>query len=141
MASRQREAIFISGSASSRGPFFVRWNVPEDESTDTPAETVANYQDQQETETSEEQSGASGKDPLGECRNCPQWAEIKERARVAVLVNQAVNKYEQKLNANNFRPTIAEYLKLLQLEKEIEDGMEDGERSAEWTGSNANPEK
>jgi hypothetical protein len=54
------------------------------------------------------------------CRNCTHWQEMKERIRIGELLEKAVKKFETKLKGNSFKPTLAEYLKLLQLEKEIE---------------------
>jgi hypothetical protein len=77
---------------------------------------------------------------LRHCKECPFWGEIKERARVSVLVAEAVEKYEERLNARDFKPTVAEFLKLLQLEKELEDKVQDKEIHVKWIGPEANPE-
>jgi hypothetical protein len=45
---------------------------------------------------------------------------MKERIRIGELLEKAVKKFEATLEGGSFKPTLAEYLKLLQLEKEIE---------------------
>ena len=72
------------------------------------------------------------KNPLKECKDCERWFEIREHARVSVLLKDAVEKYEEKLNDKGFKPSLAEFLKLLQLEKEIEDETQGKETHVLW---------
>jgi hypothetical protein len=55
-----------------------------------------------------------------ECRRCPRWKEIKEKIRVSDLLSKAITSFEERIQAKDFKPTIAEYLKLVQLEQESE---------------------
>jgi Xaa-Pro aminopeptidase len=59
-------------------------------------------------------------DPIEECKKCKRWQEVKQRMRVAKFIEKTVKKVEDKLEAGQISPTVAEYLKLLQLEKEWE---------------------
>jgi hypothetical protein len=54
------------------------------------------------------------------CRDCPNWEKVKERVRVTELLENALGKLESKLKAEDFKPSMADYLKLMQLEKEFE---------------------
>ena len=54
------------------------------------------------------------------CRGCPLWDEVKERVRVAELLESAIDKLGERLKAEEFKPSIADYLKLMQLEKEFD---------------------
>jgi hypothetical protein len=62
---------------------------------------------------------AEGAKAPKECRHCSRWKEMKEKIRVAKLLQTAITKMEEKLEAEDFKPSIAEYLKLLQLDQEL----------------------
>ena len=55
------------------------------------------------------------------CRECEHWPEIKLQIRVSELLTKALKGIEERLTAPDFKPTFSDYLKLLQLEKEIEE--------------------
>lgn len=55
------------------------------------------------------------------CQRCINWQQMREKIRVAQVLGDAIKTFEEKLKAKEFKPTVAEYLKLLQLEKEIEE--------------------
>ncbi len=55
-----------------------------------------------------------------ECRDCSRWAELKEKIRIAELLASAIKMLEEKLKADDFKPSIADYLKLVQLEQELD---------------------
>jgi hypothetical protein len=42
-----------------------------------------------------------------------------ERARVSETLDRAIKSVEERIQANDFKPTIAEFLKLVQLSKEL----------------------
>jgi hypothetical protein len=57
------------------------------------------------------------------CDSCPHWRELKEeKVRLAHLISKAREGFEQRLNGNDIKLTLADYLKIVQLEKEIDDG-------------------
>jgi hypothetical protein len=56
------------------------------------------------------------------CDNCPRWLELKEeRVRIAQLISKAQKGFEERLQNNDLKLTWADYLKLIQMEKEIDD--------------------
>jgi hypothetical protein len=59
-------------------------------------------------------------DPISACRKCKRWVEMKQRMRVAKFIERTVAKVESRLDKGEISPTVAEYLKLLQLEQEWE---------------------
>jgi hypothetical protein len=71
-----------------------------------------------------------------DCKECSNWEAIREHVRVQELLDKAIASYDQKLQDKDFKPTIAEYLKLLQLEKELEDELLDTEVQVTWVGPN-----
>jgi len=58
---------------------------------------------------------------IEECDEQDDWEELKERVRVAKLLDGMIGKMEAKLTHQEFKPTVADYLKLLQIEKEVEE--------------------
>jgi hypothetical protein len=55
-----------------------------------------------------------------DCRKCGRWKAIREKVRVAELLEKAIATMEKKIAEKDFKPTVAEYLKLLQLEQELD---------------------
>jgi hypothetical protein len=54
------------------------------------------------------------------CRECSRWKEIKEKIRVSELLVKAIEGIEKRFKADDFKVTVGDYLKLVQMEKEIE---------------------
>ena len=67
-------------------------------------------------ETTEKQEDKAPK----ACRECSRWNEMKERIRISILLEKAITGIEDRLTAKDFKPTMGDYLKLLQIEKELE---------------------
>ena len=55
-----------------------------------------------------------------ECRTCRNWKQVKEKIRVSELLAKAIEAFEKRIQNEEFKPTVAEYLKLMQLEQESE---------------------
>jgi hypothetical protein len=83
-------------------------------------------------------SATGTSDPIKDCKKCKRWQEIKQRMRVAKFIEKTVSKVEDKLENGEISPTMAEYLKLLQLEQEWEqqESMTDGPKEVKvtWVG-------
>ena len=56
------------------------------------------------------------------CRECEHWQEIKQQIRISELLASAIKNMEERLKSSDFKPSLGDYLKLLQLEKEMEEG-------------------
>jgi len=54
------------------------------------------------------------------CEECARWAEIKEKARVSKVLTKAIKGFEKRLLAEDYKPTVGDFLKLLQMEQELE---------------------
>ena len=53
------------------------------------------------------------------CEDCEHWTEVKNKLRVGTVLENVLKKMEEKLGTAEFKPSLADYLKLLQMEKEI----------------------
>lgn len=58
------------------------------------------------------------------CRTCERWS--KERARLKGVLKTAIDKWQKTLEGAGFKPTIGDYLKLVQIEKEMDEAASDG---------------
>jgi hypothetical protein len=55
------------------------------------------------------------------CRSCRRWEEVKHKMRIAEILEQAAESFAKAKRGEKFKPTLTEYLKLVQLEKEFEE--------------------
>jgi hypothetical protein len=54
------------------------------------------------------------------CEGCERWGAVKRRIRISELLAKAMETLESRIAAKELKPTVADYLKLLQLEQEFE---------------------
>jgi hypothetical protein len=54
------------------------------------------------------------------CRECVHWPKVSERIRISEVLRKATTKMEEEIGGPAFKPSMAEYLKLVQLDKELE---------------------
>jgi hypothetical protein len=54
------------------------------------------------------------------CEECGNWQEIKQKLKITTLLGSLIGSVDERVKANELKPTVAEYLKLLQIEQEIE---------------------
>src|SRR5690242_15662965 len=66
------------------------------------------------------------------CRKCEHWLEMREKLRVSELLTKAVERIEAQLKGKSLKPSLGDYLKLLQLEKELADGEGPKEIKVTW---------
>jgi hypothetical protein len=67
-------------------------------------------------------SGAKWKAPMS-CRDCENWDDVSKKVRVHELLEKTLGQFETKITQEGYEPTVAEYVKLLQLGQEL--GQED----------------
>jgi hypothetical protein len=53
------------------------------------------------------------------CEECSKWQEIKQKLKITTLLGSLIGNVEERVNAKELKPTVAEYLKLLQIEQEL----------------------
>ena len=54
------------------------------------------------------------------CRTCGHRNDSEEKIKVSNLLKKTIESFEARMKTQDFKPTIAEYLKLVQLEQESE---------------------
>ncbi len=55
------------------------------------------------------------------CRECERWPEIKSKLHISELLTRAIEDLGERVKAKDFKLTLGDYLKLVQLEKELEE--------------------
>jgi hypothetical protein len=70
--------------------------------------------------------------PVKNCVDCPEWQTMRQKLRISELLLKAIEGFENRMNAQDFKPTVAEYLKLLQMQQEM-DATEDGPKEIKVT--------
>lgn len=81
---------------------------------------------------SNKEKEAENNSPLRACRECNLWQDVKQKLRISELLLKAIDGFESRMRANDFSPTVAEYLKLVQMEKEL-DGLDDSPKEIKVT--------
>lgn len=56
------------------------------------------------------------------CEDCEHWAEVRNKLRVNGILAKVIAQMEGKLKDTEFKPSLADFLKLIQMEKELDDG-------------------
>jgi hypothetical protein len=69
------------------------------------------------------------------CRNCKSWEEYKKRIRIAESLQAVIAKIKEKIESKDFKPTLAEYLKLLDAQQvyELQDAENGGPKEIRVT--------
>ena len=65
------------------------------------------------------------------CQECEHWTEVSKKLRVSKVLTSVITKMEEKLETNEFKPSLADYLKLMQMEKDLA-GEEPKEIKVTW---------
>jgi hypothetical protein len=62
---------------------------------------------------------AGGRTPKS-CAECSHWKEVRRQIRLSEFLNAALTDIEGKLQNKELKPTMGDYLKLLQMEQDNE---------------------
>jgi hypothetical protein len=81
--------------------------------------------------------GRSRWKPPNDCRDCERWPEVSEKVRIKELLGRVIEKFEDKIAKVEYEPTVAEYVKLLQLGREVGQEDQPKEIRVTWVVPNA----
>ena len=59
-----------------------------------------------------------------DCRSCSRWKEIRQKVRTSELVTKVIEGVEDRLKDKEMKATIGDYIRLLQLEKELDQELD-----------------
>jgi hypothetical protein len=66
------------------------------------------------------------------CQSCEHWAEVRKKLRVGEVLAQVIQKMEDNLKTADFKASLADYLKLVQIEKEVGGEEQPKEIKVSW---------
>ena len=53
------------------------------------------------------------------CQECEHWAEVRNKLRVSKVLGDVITKMETELKAPEYKPSLADFVRLVQLEAEV----------------------
>ena len=53
------------------------------------------------------------------CESCEHWTEVRDKLRVGKVLEGVIQTMEKSIGTAEFKPSLADYLKLVQWQKEI----------------------
>ena len=71
------------------------------------------------------------------CRLCEHWEQVRNKVRVNELLEKTLGQFEDKITKAGYEPTVAEYMKLLQLGEELGQEDEAKEIKVTWVSPDA----
>ena len=77
--------------------------------------------------------------PHRACRGCEQWDVVKEPIRIREMLEKAIASVESDIGKNRFKPSLAEFLKLMSLRRRRAGQIK--EIRVTWVCSKARSEK
>ena len=72
------------------------------------------------TERTEGQGETEQNQDLKTCEECSRWKEIRQRLRINKVLSKAIEKLEARFDEKDFKPTVGDYLKLVEMEEQLE---------------------
>jgi len=58
------------------------------------------------------------------CEDCHRWKSIRRKLRVEELLGTAIERLKQRFEEQDFKPSVADYLKLVEMEEQLEQGSD-----------------
>jgi hypothetical protein len=71
------------------------------------------------------------------CRECENWDQVSKKVRIHELLEKTLGQFEAKIARDSYEPTVAEYVKLLQLGQELGQENEPKEIRVTWVAPDA----
>jgi hypothetical protein len=58
------------------------------------------------------------------CEECSRWKSVRKKLRIAELLGTAIEKLKQRFEEKDFKPSVADYLKLVEMQEQLEQGAD-----------------
>jgi len=55
------------------------------------------------------------------CEDCSHYQELKQKLRISEVLARAIEKFEERITETDFSPSVGDYIKLVQMKKELEE--------------------
>ncbi len=63
----------------------------------------------------------NGKPISKPCRDCSYYRGLKQKLKISAVLTRAIAKFEEKITETDFSPSVGDYIKLVQMKKELEE--------------------
>jgi 16S rRNA G527 N7-methylase RsmG len=59
------------------------------------------------------------------CEDCTYYQEITQKLKVSEVLARAIAKFEERIREADFSPSVGDYIKLVQMKKELEEATDE----------------
>ena len=59
------------------------------------------------------------------CGNCSYYEELQRKLEVSKILSKAIAKFEERIAEADFSPSVADYIKLVQMKKDLEEATDE----------------
>ena len=59
------------------------------------------------------------------CKDCSYYQELNHKLKVSEVLARAIAKFEERIRETDFSPSVGDYIKLMQMKKELEEATDE----------------
>ncbi len=59
------------------------------------------------------------------CEDCSYFQKLKQKLKVSEVLARAIAKFEERITETDFSPSVADYIKLVQMKRELEEATDE----------------
>jgi hypothetical protein len=59
------------------------------------------------------------------CEDCSYYQALKQKLKVSEVLTRAIAKFEERITETDFSPSVGDYIKLVQMKKELEEAADE----------------
>jgi len=59
------------------------------------------------------------------CEDCTYYQALKQKLKVSEVLTRAIAKFEERITETDFSPSVGDYIKLVQMRKELEQATDE----------------
>ena len=59
------------------------------------------------------------------CEDCGYYRELKQKLKISEVLTRAIAKFEERITESDFSPSVGDYIKLVQMKKELEEATDE----------------
>jgi hypothetical protein len=59
------------------------------------------------------------------CKGCTYYHELTQKLKVSEVLARAIAKFEERIKETDFSPSVGDYIKLVQMKKELEEATDE----------------
>lgn len=59
------------------------------------------------------------------CKGCHYYQQLEQKLKVSEVLARAIAKFEERIRETDFSPSVGDYIKLVQMKKELEEATDE----------------